>query len=112
WWPRSIRFQVDPGPVKVGTRMRVSNQGLVRWTAEVTDIQENKKIMFRYFDGAWDGTAAWTLTPEGSGTRVAYSIDIVPVPFWLKALSGVLDLGKIHSKMMAGVLASLQKMFI
>jgi uncharacterized protein YndB with AHSA1/START domain len=109
WWPRSLRFRVaDPGPVKVGTRVWISNGALVRWIAEVTVIEKNHRMAFHYAQGAWEGTAAWTLRPEPGGTRVSYAIDIVPVPFWLKALGTVLDLGAIHSKQMQGVLEHLQ----
>jgi len=108
WWPRYIRFQFDdPGPVKVGARLRISYQTSVRWVAEVTAIETNRRIAFRYGQGAWEGTAEWTLKPELDGIRVSYSIDIVPVPFWLRTLGRFLDLGAIHSKQMQGVLGNL-----
>ena len=109
WWPRSIRFRFDvPGPARVGTRMRIVNERLVRWVAEVTALEANRRITFRYAEGAWRGTAGWTLKPEPGGVRVSYSIDIRPVPFWLRMLSRFLDLGAMHSKRMQGVLQRLK----
>ena len=109
WWPRSIRFAFDEsGPVRVGTRMRVANQGAVAWVAEVTDIEPNRSIAFRYGEGAWEGTARWTLAPEANGVRVRYAIDIVPAPRWIRLLGRVVDLGAMHSKQMQGILENLK----
>ena len=109
WWPRAIRFHLDePAPVTVGTRMRIVNEGVVRWVAEITAIETDRRIAFRYVPGAWEGTAGWTLTPEAGGVRVSYVIDIVPVPLWLRTLGRFLDLGAMHSKRMQGVLERLR----
>jgi uncharacterized protein YndB with AHSA1/START domain len=109
WWPRSIRFHVeDSGPVRVGTRMRISNRGWVRWVAEVAAIEANSRIAFHYGQGAWEGTAEWTLKSESGGVRVSYSVDIVPVPFWIRMLGKFVDLGAMHSRQMQGVLDNLK----
>lgn len=109
WWPRTIRFRFeDEGPVRVGTKMRISNQGSVNWTAEVTAIEPGKRIAFQYGEGAWEGAAGWTLTPENGGVRVAYAIDIVPVPLWIRILGKVVDLGKMHSRQMRDILKRLE----
>ena len=109
WWPRSIQFQIDDtGTAKVGTRMRISNQGAVRWVAEVTAIEPNRRIAFRYGEGAWDGTAEWTLTREAGGVRVRYAVDIVPVPFLIRVLGRFVDLGAKHSARMQRVLERLK----
>ena len=81
-----------------------------RWVAEITAIETDRMIAFRYVQGAWEGSAGWTLAPEADGIRVSYSIDIVPVPFWLRLLGRLLDLGAMHSKRIQAVFENLKAM--
>ncbi len=109
WWPKTFNFKVlDPGPVQVGTRMWVSNEGFVWWWCKVVAIQENQKIAFRYEHGAWEGDTEWILTPEPGGVRVTYSVDIQPGSFWLRGLARIVNLGKMHSKQMNVILEGLK----
>jgi hypothetical protein len=109
WWPPSIRFWLEAaGPAMVGTRIRISSDMLVRWVAEVTSIEANRRIGFHYVTGAWEGDAAWTLAPEADGTRVSYAVDMVPVQSWLRLLGRFLDFGAMHSTRIQGVLGNLR----
>jgi uncharacterized protein YndB with AHSA1/START domain len=87
--------------------MRISNQRLVRWVAEVTAIEPNRHIAFRYIGGAWDGTAEWILEPEAGGVRVIYRVDIVAIPLWIRAIGRFVDLGALHSRQMREALENL-----
>ena len=99
WWPKRIRFKVGgPLPPQPSTRVRVSNGPLVQWIATITEVEKDRKISFHYGEGAWEGTAGWSLASVPGGVEVSYSIDIVPVHRWLKFLGALLDLGKVHSK--------------
>jgi uncharacterized protein YndB with AHSA1/START domain len=58
WWPSKIRFRFDEqGPLKVGSRMRIFNGPLVKWTATVLEIVPDRLIHFSYNEGSWAGEA-------------------------------------------------------
>ena len=110
WWPKQIHFEIAaPLPPKVGTKIRISNGPLVKWTATIQEIIPNQLIRFEYSDGVWKGTAEWIIHERNSGSEVSYRISILPAQGWLKVLGKILDLGKLHSKEMEKILKNLKK---
>ena len=110
WWPRRLSFKVlGPLPVAPGTRMRFGNTRFVRWTAVVTEVREDELIAMRYDGGACRGTASWILKAAGNATRIAYEIDLEVFPWWLRALSGVLDFSKEHTRQIHRVFLALDR---
>lgn len=99
WWPRRLSFQVlGPLPPAPGTRMRFGNTRFVTWTAVITELRENELIAMRYDGGACRGTACWRLEAAGAATRIAYEIDLQVHPWWLRALSKVIDFSREHTR--------------
>jgi uncharacterized protein YndB with AHSA1/START domain len=105
WWPSQIHFRFDePGPLKVGSRMRIANGPLVKWTATVLEIVPDRLIRFSYCEGSWAGEAQWVLTNREGKTEVSYNIAICPAQRWLAWLAKLIDLGKLHSREMTKIL--------
>ena len=110
WWPSRIRFRSDePGLLKVGSRIRISNGPLVKWTATVLEIVPNRLIRFSYGEGSWEGEAQWVLTNREGNAQVSYSVSIHPAQTWLIWLAKLVDLERLHSREMGEILKNLKK---
>lgn len=113
WWPRLLSFEmIGRGPVDVGTRVRFGHTHLVSWTAVVTVVQPNARIGMRYDGGACIGEAVWTMRPAGRATRIAYSIDLEVLPWYLRALSHVLDFSREHTRQIHRVFLALDRRLV
>ena len=109
WWPDADGLGVvGPLPPQVGTTLRLSYGPFVRWTAEVAILREPDLIAMTYA-GALQGVAAWRITADpGASTRVAYAIDIEPVPSWLKLVFALWNLQPEHSRQIGRVFDALE----
>ena len=66
-------------------------------------------MRMRYGNGFIVGTGEWRLTAVAGGTRVTYELDVV-AEGWLVALLGrVLPFGRMHSRLMAEILETLEQ---
>ena len=108
WWPRPCCPRaLGPVPVQIGTTLRLSYGPFVHWTAEVAELREPALIAMRYA-GDLRGSACWRLVADrGTGTRVAYEIDIEPVPSWLRVVSALWNLRLEHSRQIRRVFEAL-----
>ena len=110
WWPRmGDPRALGPLPVRIGTTLRLSYGPFVHWTAEVAELREPALIAMRYA-GDLRGNAWWRLVADhGAGTRVAYEIDIEPVPTWLQLVSALWNLQPKHSRQIRRVFEALDR---
>ncbi len=79
-WDSSIMEteQLDPGPIRVGTRWRGASKILGRrfeWTTEVTELKPGARISSRAVEGKLHFTVTNTLQPENDGTRFSYRVE-------------------------------------
>jgi hypothetical protein len=110
WWPRSFDFAVlGPLPAGTGSQLRITNQKIVWWTVRLGKLAPGREVAMDYVGGAWCGPTRWTLQPEGSGTRLAYEIDIEPAWWWLGLLGRVVPLAWVHSRQLQPVLIGLDR---
>ncbi|MDQ0260284.1 SRPBCC family protein [Sinomonas atrocyanea] len=75
-----LRAESD-GPAAVGTRIRGTSKILGRtfdWTMEVTEHELPTRFALKSVEGKISFTSAFTLAPEGEGTRVNYRLDADP----------------------------------
>jgi hypothetical protein len=86
---RSCEWLPGAAPQTVGARFRGRNRtGMIRWSrvCEVTAAEPGRSFAFRTvptrIDPSRNDSTTWsfTLTPEGSGTRVAHSYTITKQP--------------------------------
>src|SRR5437870_1871419 len=69
------------GPVRVGSRIKGADKILGRtsdWVIEVTEHERPTRSAFRTVEGKINCTSAYTLSPEGDGTRLNYHLETVP----------------------------------
>lgn len=95
WWPR--RYRVRPLDPATGSDLALRcGPGLgcrARLEAATAD-----RIALRLGPGCFEGEARFTVRPVLEGTAVVLRVEARPVPFWLRALSGAVDLGRRHSR--------------
>lgn len=64
WWAAG-----DIQPV-VGHRFTLDLGNFGSQSCEVTEVQDERLLVYRFADGTLDTTITWRLEPEGSGTRL------------------------------------------
>ncbi|GAA2874096.1 SRPBCC domain-containing protein [Streptomyces mexicanus] len=64
WWAAG-----DIRPV-VGHRFTLDMGSFGRQPCEVTEVDDERLLSFRFAEGSLDTTITWTLRPEGAGTRL------------------------------------------
>ncbi|HEU4742176.1 MAG TPA: SRPBCC family protein [Meiothermus sp.] len=109
WWPEPFRFRVlGPLPAQPGTRLAAQYGPLIRWVAEISEIEPGKRLGLCY-RGAWEGRTAWELeAPSPECCLLSYRIDIEPGPLWLRTLQRFAPFDRLHSREMERVFARLR----
>ncbi len=110
WWPHEVKSELEYlDPAIIGTRINVQNGPFVKWKSVVSGFKTNKLLAIDYVDGAWIGKTAWRFEESAAGTQLTMDIDINCNRLWLKAVSKVINLGKMHSRQVARIFANLGK---
>lgn len=97
WSPKAYRTEgLTPGPVAVGTRFTsygyVPRDAEHRNDVEVTAVERPTRLVLTSTEGSEQFVNTFTLTPEGSGTRVERLMDM-PKPGGVLGLAFPLLLG-------------------
>jgi uncharacterized protein YndB with AHSA1/START domain len=109
WWPKSLRLRVVSGGTEsIGTDVELRPPGGRPFRCRVEEADPPRRLRMRYHGGFLDGTGEWRLDPDGSGTRVRYTLDVCAAGRVVAILGRFLDLGRLHSKSMRAVLANLR----
>jgi catechol 2,3-dioxygenase-like lactoylglutathione lyase family enzyme/ribosome-associated toxin RatA of RatAB toxin-antitoxin module len=110
WWPREVRSELEYlDPAIIGTRINVQNGPLVKWKSVVTGFNTNRLLAIDYVEGAWTGKTAWRFEETAGGTKLIMEIDINCNRLWLKAISKVMNLSRMHSKQIKLIFTKLDK---
>lgn len=110
WWPREVKSELEYlDPAIIGTRINVQNGPLVKWKSVVTGFKTNRLLAIDYVEGAWTGKTAWRFEEATGSTRLTMEIDISCNRLWLKAVSKVMNLSRMHSKQIKLIFANLDK---
>ncbi|MFF2861933.1 SRPBCC family protein [Streptomyces rubiginosohelvolus] len=107
WWVPDNTFEpVDGTPDRVGalTRITVHTKGVdkggkkLRFTARTTAVQRAERLALEYVEGAFRGTAEFTLTRlEDGGTRLVMFFRASPQG-QLAFLARLVDVGAMHTR--------------
>ncbi|MET8884196.1 SRPBCC family protein [Streptomyces rubiginosohelvolus] len=107
WWVPDNTFEpVDGAPDRVGalTRITVHTKGAdkggkkLRFTARTTAVQRAERLALEYVEGAFRGTAEFTLTRlEDGGTRLVMFFRASPQG-QLAFLARLVDVGAMHTR--------------
>jgi len=110
WWPHEVKSELEYlDPAIIGTRINVQNGPFVKWSSVVSGFKTNKLLAIDYVDGAWTGKTAWRFEETAAGTKLTMEIDISCNRLWLKAVSKVINLSRMHSKQITRIFANLRK---
>lgn len=109
WWPASIQFAVlKQTPDGVGSEVEIKPFGGNNFCCRLESVDASRVVM-RYFKGIYSGEGIWTLTPSGSGTDVAYEVDLEITSMTVRMLARMVDVRGLHSKLMGEVFDGLQR---
>lgn len=110
WWPHEVKSELEYlDPAIIGTRINVQNGPLVKWKSVVTGFKTNRLLAIDYVEGAWKGKTAWRFEEINGGTKLTMEIDISCNRLWLKAVSKVMNLSRMHSKQIKLIFSRLDK---
>ena len=110
WWPHEVKSELEYlDPAIIGTRINVQNGPLVKWKSVVTGFKTNRLLAIDYVEGAWIGKTAWRFEETTDGTKLTMNIDISCNRLWLKAISKVINLSRMHSKQISRIFTNLGK---
>ena len=108
WWPHEVKSELEYlDPAIIGTRINVQNGPFVKWKSVVSAFKTNKLLAIDYVEGAWIGKTAWRFEETPGGTKLTMEIDISCNRLWLKAVSKVINLSRMHSKQISRIFANL-----
>ncbi len=108
WWPHEVKSELEYlDPAIIGTRINVQNGPFVKWQSVVSGFRTNRLLAIDYVDGAWTGKTAWRFEESGAGTKLTMEIDISCNRLWLKAVSKIINLSKMHSRQITRIFANL-----
>jgi ribosome-associated toxin RatA of RatAB toxin-antitoxin module len=108
WWPRSVRIRVlKTTPELIGSQFEVRPFGRKGFVCEVESVDPGLELQLQYLDGTYAGTGVWSIEPLEEGCRVSYAVDLEIVDRLTSALSHVVNLGAIHSRLVRKIFAGL-----
>jgi uncharacterized protein YndB with AHSA1/START domain len=110
WWPRHLGLRVlhhERG--LVGSEVEQRPLGGRPFRCRVDAVEEPTSIRTRYYGGFIEGRGEWRLEPVGSGTRVAYELDVGAEGRLVACLGRIVPLGRIHSRQMRDVFRQLER---
>jgi len=108
WWPSEVKSELEYlDPAIIGTRINVQNGPFVKWRSVVSGFKTNRLLAVDYVDGAWTGKTAWRFEEIPGGTKLTMEIDISCNRLWLKAVSRVMNLSRMHSKQISRIFGNL-----
>jgi uncharacterized protein YndB with AHSA1/START domain len=108
WWPKSLGIRVlSGGGELIGTEVEVRPFGGRPFRCRVEAVDMPNRIQMRYFGGFIDGLGEWRLEPLGQETRVTYRLEAQAIGWVVVLLGKVVDLARLHSRLMQEVLRNL-----
>jgi carbon monoxide dehydrogenase subunit G len=75
-WTPSVRsiVRLDPGPLHIGQRLRISQPRFPTTVWRLTELVEGRSFVWRAGGPGARTTASHTVEPDGAGTRVTLSL--------------------------------------
>ncbi|MFE9926036.1 SRPBCC domain-containing protein [Streptomyces sp. NPDC005774] len=119
WWVPDNTFEpVNGTPARVGTltRVTVHTKGVdkggkkIRFTARTTAVEPGRRLALKYVEGAFRGTAEFTLAPlDDGGTRLAMRFRAQPHGA-LAVLANLVDMDAKHTLATRAAFARLSRL--
>ena len=94
-------------PELVGSQVEIKPYGGRAFLCEVEGIRDGSEMSLRY-TGVYRGTGVWTIAESGSSSRVVYRIDLEVADPFMKLLSYIVSIPRLHSQLMREVFSGLE----
>lgn len=109
WWPSSIQIKVlNATKDIIGSQIEVRPYGGLPFFCEFSEHINNDKLIMKY-SGIYSGFGVWTLKEMNDQTKIDYEINLEITNLFIRLLSYVIPIEKIHYKLMNEVLFGLEK---
>jgi ribosome-associated toxin RatA of RatAB toxin-antitoxin module len=109
WWPSTVRIkilQLEEG--LCGSQIKVRPFGGHGFICKVVDFSKNTELRIKY-SGIYSGSGVWTIAENRGGCQVTYEIKLDIDSLFIRWLSHILPIDKIHSRLMNKVLSGLEQ---
>jgi ribosome-associated toxin RatA of RatAB toxin-antitoxin module len=107
WWPASVRIVVHRvTPELLGSQVEIKPYGGRAFLCEVESVRDGSELRLQY-SGVYRGIGVWTIAESGSSSRVVYRIDLEVADPFMKILSYIVSIPRLHSKLMREVFEGL-----
>ncbi|WP_069170721.1 SRPBCC family protein [Streptomyces griseus] len=119
WWVPDNTFEpVDGAPDRVGasTRITVHTKGVdkggkkIRFTARTTAVEPGRRLALGYVEGAFRGTAEFTLSPLADGGSRLVMVFRARPQGGLAVLARLVDIGAQHTRATRAAFARLNRL--
>lgn len=108
WWPSTVKIKVlNLTQHVMGSQIEVRPYGGLSFLCEFSECVDNVKLVMKY-SGIYSGLGVWTLTEMNGQTKVDYEINLEINNLFIRLLSHVIPIEKIHYKLMNEVLFGLE----
>ncbi len=108
WWPSNIKIKaLNSTQEIIGSRVEVRPYGGLPFFCEFLEYVNNKKLVMKY-SGIYTGLGVWTLTEIDGQTKIDYEINLEINSLFIRLLSHVVPIEKIHYNLMNKVLLGLE----
>jgi len=108
WWPSNIKIKVLNSTENfIGSQVEVRPYGGMPFFCEFFECINNVKLVMQY-SGIYSGLGVWTLTEINDQTKIDYEINLEINNLFIRLLSYVVPVEKIHFKLMNEVLLGLE----
>lgn len=108
WWPSTIKIKVlNSTQHVIGSQVEVRPYGGFPFFCEFSECVDNVRLVVKY-SGIYSGLGVWTLTEMNGQTKVDYEINLDIKNLFIRLLSHVVSIEKIHHKLINEVLLGLE----
>jgi ribosome-associated toxin RatA of RatAB toxin-antitoxin module len=109
WWPSTVTIKVLRIQKEVkGSQIKASPYGGLGFVCEVVEVRQPTMFVMDY-SGVYKGRGVWTIAENNGRCDVVYEINLEINNFFIRALSYLLPVERIHSQLMDDVLSGLEK---
>lgn len=112
WWPPILNIKVlNATHDLIGSRVELRPYGGLPFMCEFSESVEPVKLVMKY-SGIYSGLGVWTLSETNGRTKVDYEIHLEINSLFIRLLSYMVPVEKIHYTLMDKVLLGLENRLI
>ncbi len=110
WWPKSMLLKIlYLSSNGIGSQLEIRPMGGKAFQCRVASMDPPHRMKMVYDGPFIQGEGCWVLEKAGKGTKVSYHLDVMAAGWTAYALSKMISLSAIHSRLMMQVFNHLEK---